>query len=34
MSEEAIQDTGSPEAAPEPVVAEAAPVGFLESLPE
>jgi hypothetical protein len=34
MSEEAIQDTGSQEAAPEPVVAEAAPVGFLESLPE
>jgi hypothetical protein len=34
MSEEAIQDTGSQEAAPEAVVAEAAPVGFLESLPE
>jgi hypothetical protein len=30
MSEEAIQDTGSQEA----VVAEAAPVSFLESLPE
>ena len=34
MSEEAIQDTGSQEAAPEAVVAEAAPIGFLESLPE
>ena len=38
MSEEAIQDTGSQEAVPEAVVAEAAPesapVGFLESLPE
>jgi len=38
MSEEAIQDTGSQEAAPEAVVAQAAPetapVGFLESLPE
>jgi hypothetical protein len=38
MSEEAIQDTGSQEAAPEAVVAQAAPetapIGFLESLPE
>ncbi len=38
MSEEAIQDTGSQEAAPEAVVAQAAPetapVSFLESLPE
>ena len=31
MSEEAIQDTGSQEAAPEAVVAEAAPVSFLET---
>ena len=34
MSEEAIQDTGSPEAAPEAVAAQAAPASFLESLPE
>jgi len=34
MSEEAIQDTGSQEVAPEAVVADAAPVGFLDSLPE
>ena len=38
MSEEAIQDTGSQEAVPEAVAAqaapEAAPIGFLESLPE
>ncbi len=34
MSEEAIQDTGSQEAAPAVAVAETAPINFLESLPE
>ena len=34
MSEEAIQDTGSQEVASEAVAASAAPVSFLESLPE
>ena len=34
MSEEAIQDTGSQEVASEAVAANAAPVSFLESLPE
>ena len=34
MSEEAIQDTGSQDVASEAVAATAAPVGFLDSLPE